>query len=328
MQYRLFAILSALFLLTIRGNAQAGDSIQQAPVPVYDSLSATPDNLQKPNPRRVALVAGVNVVAVSLSLALLNEVWYKNQSRGTFHFFNDSREWLQVDKFGHAWSAYNAAQVLSSRWSWAGVNPKRAALYGSLTSYAYLTGIEVLDGFAEKWGWSWSDVAANTVGIGLYLSQELAWQEQRIQYKFSFHTKKYREPVLQNRADDLFGSSFAERMLKDYNNQTYWFSANVRSFFPRSNWPAWLNVAVGYGADGMLGGFENKWEEAPGSWIDRSDIKRTRQFYLAPDIDFTRIPTKSRFLKTTFSILNSFKFPAPALMLNNRGKAKLYAFYF
>ena len=50
-----------------------------------------------------------------------------------------------------------------------------------------------------------------------------------------------------------------ERMLKDYNGQTYWLSANLKSFFQGSNIPAWLNVAVGYGADGMFGGFENKW---------------------------------------------------------------------
>ena len=48
-------------------------------------------------------------------------------------------------------------------------------------------------------------------------------------------------------------------MLKDYNGQTYWLSANLKSFFPGSNIPPWLNVAIGYGADGMFGGFENKW---------------------------------------------------------------------
>jgi hypothetical protein len=49
---------------------------------------------------------------------------------------------------------------------------------------------------------------------------------------------------------------------------------------------------------------------------------------LAPDIDFTKIKTKSKFLKTGFALLNAFKCPAPALMINGKGKLKAYALYF
>ena len=137
---------------------------------------------------------------------------------------------------------------------------------------------------------------------------------------------KYGEPMLNQRSDSLFGSSLPERALKDYNGQTYWLSANLQSFFPKSKLPPWLNVAVGYGASGMFGGYDNKWESG-GTTIDRSDIPRQRQWYLAPDIDFTRIKTKSKFLKTAFFVLNCLKFPAPALMLSN-GKLKVHAVYF
>jgi hypothetical protein len=161
------------------------------------------------------------------------------------------------------------------------------------------------------------------------MAQELLWHEQRIQYKFSFHHKNYGEPQLDQRADALFGKSWSERMLKDYNAQTYWFSANLGSFFRKSNLPSWLNLSFGYGADGMFGGFENIAKDANGNiTFDRRDIPRKRQFYLAPDIDFTKIKTKSKFLHTVFSGLNSFKFPAPAIMLDSKGKFKAYAFYF
>src|SRR4030095_10700003 len=129
-------------------------------------------------------------------------------------------------------------------------------------------------------------MTANIVASGLFISQELLRKEQRIQYKFSFHHKDYGDSALNSRADDLFGDSWYERMLKDYNAQTYWFSANLRSFFPNSHLPRWLNVSFGYGADGMFGGFENVWVDGdPGSPVNRSDIPRVRQFYLAPDID-------------------------------------------
>ena len=160
------------------------------------------------------------------------------------------------------------------------------------------------------------------------MSQEFLWKEQRIQYKFSFHSKKYTDPQSQQRVDDLFGKPWYERMLKDYNAQTYWLSFNLKSFLKDSNLPAWLNVSLGYGGDGMLGGFENSWEDGAGNKITRFDIPRKRQFYLAPDIDFTKIKTRSRFLKTTFAVLNSFKCPAPAFMLDNKGKLKAYAVYF
>ena len=117
-------------------------------------------------------------------------------------------------------------------------------------------------------------------------------------------------------------------MLKDYNAQTYWLSFNLKSFLEDSNLPAWLNVSLGYGGDGMLGGFENSWEDEAGNKVTRFDIPRKRQFYLAPDIDFTKIKTRSRFLKTTFAVLNSFKCPAPALMLDSKGQLKAYAIYF
>lgn len=116
-------------------------------------------------------------------------------------------------------------------------------------------------------------------------------------------------------------------MLKDYNAQTYWLSANLKSFFPQNSLPAWLNIAVGYGADGMFGGFENKWLDNMGNEVSRYDIKRSRQYYLAPDIDFTRIKTRSKFLRTGFSILNAFKLPAPAIELSKgRLKIKTIAF--
>jgi hypothetical protein len=261
-------------------------------------------------------------------LIILNNTWYKGYERSNFHTFNDSKEWKQADKFGHMWAAYNIGKISSAMWKWTGLSHKQSVILGGLGSMSYLTAIEFMDAHSAKWGWSWSDIGANVLGSGLFTGQELLWKEQRIQYKFSFHKKKYGEPILEQRADDLFGESWYERMLKDYNAQTYWFSGNIRSFFPKSKIPAWLNVAVGYGADGMYGGFENKWMDQLGNDVDRSDIPRKRQFYLAPDIDFTKIRTNKKWLRTAFTFLNAFKCPVPALMLDSKGKFKAYAIYF
>jgi Predicted periplasmic lipoprotein (DUF2279) len=287
-----------------------------------------PSSISKPIKSRIRLITAINIAGYGGSLLAFNQAWYVNYPRSSFHFFNDNGEWLQVDKVGHGWAAYNTGKASTAMWRWAGLSPKKAALIGGLSGAGYLTVIEILDGFSSQWGFSWGDITTNLVGSGLFTAQELLWKEQRIQYKFSFHRNTYNDPVLDRRADQLFGKSWYERMLKDYNAQTYWFSANIKSFFKESKLPAWLNMAVGYGADGMLGGYENKWTNEQGNTITRYDIGRKRQFYLAPDIDFTKIETNKKWLKTVFYFLNAFKCPAPALMMDSKGKFKAYVIYF
>jgi hypothetical protein len=317
-----------LLCLPLLATSQDTAIHHKASLKIAPPLNAPNSESIQPNKKRIALVTGINVAAYGGSLFILNRAWYKGEPRSSFHVFNDIREWLQVDKLGHGWTAYNAGRASTMLWEWAGLPHKKAVWIGGLSGFIYLTGIEFLDARSAKWGWSWGDIGANIIGSGLFMGQEFLWRDQRIQYKFSFHKKNYKEPMLEERADDLYGASLYERMLKDYNAQTYWFSFNLKSFMPQSNLPPWLNVSVGYGADGMFGGFENKWNGETGSEVTRHDIPRKRQFYLAPDIDFTKIKTRSKFLRTSFALLNAFKCPAPALMIDSKGKFKAYALYF
>lgn len=331
--FRLFIIT---FLLICAGNTflvAQNDSL--ITIPNQDSAivqplagHATKHGISALKRKRHWWVGSVNVALYSGSLILLNEAWYKNEPRGKFHTYDDSKEWLQMDKAGHAWTAYTTGKLSSEVWQWAGMNHKSAVWLGGLSGTAYLTVIEFLDAYSEKWGFSWSDMAANFSGSMLYVAQELAWKEQRIQLKFSFHANKYSDPMLDTRADELFGKGLYERTLKDYNAQTYWLSTNIHSFFKESSFPKWLNIAVGYGADGMWGGYNNKWEDAGGNIITRYDIPRKRQFFVSPDIDLTKIKTKSKFLRTCLFMLNAIKVPAPALMLDSKGKMKFYPLYF
>lgn len=282
-----------------------------------DSSSVFFTDKQRKN--RIKLVAAANIIGYGGALVGLYQAWYKDYPQTHFHFFNDNLEWLQVDKFGHAYSAYIESKASMELWRWAGVSRKHRIWYGGLSGAAYQTAIEVLDGFSTKWGWSWGDFIANCAGSGVLVAQELLWDEQRIDLKFSFHRVNYPDPVLHERANELFGKSFLSRMLKDYNGQTYWLSANIKSFFPKSSLPNWLNVAVGYGAEGMFEGFDNIWEDKNGNTIDRRDIPRFRKWYIAPDINLTKIKTKSKLLKTVFFVLNSFKFPAPSIGFSKNG---------
>jgi hypothetical protein len=261
-------------------------------------------------------------------MVALYAAWYSKYDQTSFHSFNDWPEWQQVDKAGHLYSAYIESMGSMELWRWAGMERKKRIWIGGMSGAAYQTVIEILDGFSKGWGWSWGDFAANMLGSGALVSQELAWNEQRIRLKFSFHGTRHSDATLEKRSDQLFGKSMAERLLKDYNGQTYWASANLRSFFRQSKLPPWLNVSIGYGAEGMFGGRENTGTDDEGNIIfSRPDIPRYRQWYLAPDIDFSKIRTNSKAVRLIFTILNAFKFPAPALELS-QGRIKAHFLYF
>ncbi len=299
------------------------DTIVAQPAATNSSYAGQTDTFRK----RQRLVTYSSIGIYTATLLVLNSVWYADYPRQSFHFFDDNAEWKQVDKVGHAWSAYGLSRLTYGAWRWAGASEKKAVLLAGISGPGFLTVIETLDGFSSNWGWSWGDMGANVFGGGLFAAQQLGWHEQRISFKFSFHKKAYGDPTLTRRADNLYGSSLAERALKDYNGQSYWLSANLQSFLPKTGLPRWLNIAVGYGAEGMFGGRQNIGKFPDGTVFNRADIPRYRQWYLSPDIDFTRIKTRSKLLKTAFYFLNGFKFPAPALELS-RGRLKLKGLVF
>lgn len=212
-------------------------------------------------------------------------------------------------------------------WSWAGLDRKKAVLYGAVSGIAYQSIIEIQDGFSAEWGFSAGDMGANLLGAAMFVAQELTWEEKRIRLKLSFSNHEYPDDV-KTRYNQMFGNTFAERYLKDYNSQTYWISVNPRSFMRNSKFPAWLNIAAGYSSDLMLGGRENTWTDKQGVFFDRRDLPRTRRYYLSPDIDFTRIPTRSKFLKSVFLLMGGIKLPAPTLELNSKGNLKGHLIYF
>ncbi|WP_375239304.1 DUF2279 domain-containing protein [Aurantibacter sp.] len=267
------------------------------------------------HPKRLKTLVITEASVIGLSLIGLNQLWYNDFERSKFHTLNDSKEWLQMDKVGHAFSAYQLGRFGAESLKWSGVDPKNQLIYGATLGFGYLSVIELFDGFSKEWGFSWSDMAANATGTGLYISQQLLWKEQRIAFKFSFN----RTGFAKQRPNKL-GNGFTEEILKDYNGQTYWLSANVYSFFKTEKIPKWLNVAFGYGATGMLSGETKN--------VDFPNQERLRQFYLSLDVDLTRIKTNSNVLKTLFSVFNSIKIPFPALEINSKGLVNTHVMYF
>ncbi|MFL5753773.1 MAG: DUF2279 domain-containing protein [Bacteroidia bacterium] len=272
-------------------------------------------------PKRKLIVSSTAGVAYTVSIIGLNQLWYKPYSNGSFHFFNDNNEWLQMDKIGHSFSTYQMGRGAIELMIWSGFKPKLAAWVGGMSGSIYMSTIEVMDGFSSGWGFSWGDMGANVGGSLLATSQHLIWKEQRIQLKYSFHQTPYPQY-----RPEILGTSLSDEFLKDYNGQTYWLSVNISSFVKKENsFPKWLNVALGYGADGMISG-------DPGYVIIQPDGKvlgnnRYRKYYISLDLDLGRIKTRNKILKTVFKVINIVKIPAPALEFSNKG-IKGHAFFY
>jgi uncharacterized protein YfiM (DUF2279 family) len=262
--------------------------------------------------RRNAIIISEGIV-LSGALISLNELWYKNYPQRNFHFKNDYNQWKQMDKVGHFMTSYYGGKLGMDALNWAGVSKKNQLIYGAGIGFVFLSAVEILDGFSEEWGASTSDVIANAAGTGFLIGQELLWKEQRISVKYSFHQTNFAK-----QRPAILGENYFQQTLKDYNGQTYWLSANIWSFNKKSTIPKWLNIALGYGAEGML----------YGNTTTPTLNTPYRQFYLSLDVDLTKIKTNSEFLKSVFSVINFIKIPAPTIEIDTKGKVRFHYLYF
>lgn len=276
----------------------------------------------EPNPQRIRLLAWSLGGAYALSMTGLYQLWYKDYELGKFHFFNDNDEWLQLDKAGHIAATYYVGKWGISLFDWTGMDHKKAIWMGGSLGLAFMTTVEIFDGFSNAWGFSTGDMMFNLSGSALLISQQLLWDEQRITFKLSYHRSEFA-----HYRPDQFGTTFPERLVKDYNGHSIWFSGNIFSFMKNkeSRFPKWLNLAAGYGVDGLTGALENV-SEYNGKPVP--EYERQRQFYLSPDVDLTRISTRSKFLKSVFNTFGFIKIPAPALELKSSGTLRWHWLYF
>jgi hypothetical protein len=299
------------------------------------------------NKKRLRTGIGVGVVGYGAAMTGLYKAWYADYPSSPFHTYNDIRDWNQMDKMGHWLMSYNEARWAWMCARWTGMRPKSAAWAGFAAGQLIQTSFEMFDGFSTQWGFSVWDIGFNTLGSGLFLGQQLGWHEQRISMKMSALPVKYSNtPIigsdgstttLKERADQLYGTSPIDFVLKNYNTLAVWMSVNPRSFMAKdaNTWiPPWLNIAVGMGADNLFAGHGYSWEKekdcinCPVYTANPLLYPRTRQFFLSLDVDTSRIKVKNRFLRTLLSAANIIKIPAPTLMWNNQGKVRFYPIYF
>ena len=267
---------------------------------------------------------GVSITAGTLyavGMTGLYQLWYADYPQSSFHFFNDCNEWMGMDKAGHMTTSYWIGRIGYESLRWSGVERKKAIWYGGMWGLAFLTTIEIFDGFSEEWGASVGDMAANTLGAGLIIGQQLLWDDQPVKLKYSFHQTEYAEY-----RPDLLGENFMQQMIKDYNGQTYWLSANIASILPEnSKFPKWLDISFGYSAEGMLGARSNP-SEYNGEPLP--DYERYSQYLFSLDVDLTKIKTNNETVRLLLNMVGFIKLPFPAIEFNRVDKVKGHWLYF
>ena len=287
-----------------------------------ESISAQETDSIPYNRTAFRLVGGAGTALYLGVMTGLSTVWYTDLNQVGFHFKNDNAGWKQIDKFGHAYSSYMFGKVGMESLKRTGISRKKSIWFGGGYGFAFLTTIEVIDAHYSAWGFSIMDMVANASGSMLLIGQELAFGKQILTYKYSFHST-----VFSDIKPNTFGENYFASLAADYNGQTYWLSLSLGSILKKKKYlPEWLCISAGYGAYGLLGAETNPtWR----NWDERYPVfDRTRNYYLSLDIDFDKIKTRSKVLKTVFSFLNLVKVPFPTFEVNSRGKMTFHPLYF
>ncbi|GAB3786448.1 DUF2279 domain-containing protein [Spirosoma horti] len=302
------------FLGLCLGILLLGQSVGAQPLPVTPAL---PEPTGIRQGRFIGVLVGT-AAFYTITLLMLRKQWYKKKV--PFHSFNDNREWLQMDKVGHAATAYCMSRGGYELMRWSGVNEQASILTGGLLALLFQTTLEVYDGHSEGWGFSKGDMLANAAGTALFMGQQYGAGQQVVSLKYGF-----RKTIFPPFRPNVLGKTTGVQMLKDYNGQQYWLSVNLASILPVGpSFPRWLNVDVGYSGSGMIGGHENP------PLVDREGrpikFERYRQFFISPDADLSRISTFSPSLQRFIGTAQFFKIAAPSVEFNRINGVRFHPF--
>jgi len=246
--------------------------------------------------------------------------YFENTEHTRFHFYNDNKGYLQIDKFIHSYGSYMASSVWYKGLLKIGIEKKKALLLVGMMGSVPFTPKEIFDGFSEGTGFSWGDMLANTIGPAFFVSQQILFDEQILKYKFSFSRSDYA-----GQANGYLGKTLLQNYFRDYNGHTYWLSINANKIFLKTKLPDWISISAGYSANGMFGLYENINSY---NGVRMPEIQRYRQYLLSLDIDWSKIRTKSKFVRIIFNGMNFIKIPFPTIEVNSKGQINGHWIYF
>jgi hypothetical protein len=246
---------------------------------------------------RTVALTGVGVVALYGAT-----VWYKEGVSSKFRTVDEG--WFGkdtyaggADKLGHAFTAYAGTRLLRKGYEWAGNPPDRALNLAALTTLGTLMGVEILDGFSEKYRFSLQDTVMNVAGTGLaYLMEKDPKLDALVDFRFQYWPS---------------GDKFDP--VGDYSGQTYLGVLKLNGVHKLHRYKPlrYLELAVGYGTRG----FESE------------NGERSRNIYYGISLNLSNIlgdtvfrhsSRGSRSQRITDTFLEYIQVPGTALLAKHR----------
>ncbi len=249
------------------------------------------------------------ISSVALGTALYGATAWWDDSSTTFKVRHEG--WFDpdtpnggADKLGHGYSFYVSTRLLKKGFEWAGHGSKQAAKLAGLTSAALSVGVEIMDGFTDKYGFSTEDVIMNLsgIGMGVFLESYPKWDELfdfRLKYWPSDDAKELKE----------------YDPLADYSGQTYLFIVKASGIpaLRQNTFSRYLELAVGYGTRGYQ----------PTDGTGRQETSRHLYYgislnlsLLLNDIVFNN--KKSVYRDTTETVLEYLQMPGTSLLSDHK----------
>ncbi len=262
-------------------------------------------------PERLALLGGAAAAIHYLGFKYFDRAWYQGQKLDHIRWIRDwgGDTYLNMDKGGHFMGGMFLAQTLTQGCAWSGLDPRLAALAGTLISWAVLLEIEMRDAYFDQWGFSIPDFAANTAGATIPLVHALLPASRACRFKFSYFPS---DLYLDRRERAASDAPHIDYLIDDYEGMTFWLALSVNQFLrgrAEEVWPDFLGLAVGYGVVGLHGGNV----KSKGRFKYFKDLPDARpEVFLALDWDARFLPGDHPVWRYFKEQLNWLHFPAPA----------------
>jgi len=289
------------------------EEFQWAERPRYTFSGRLPNLETKIRPLETSLFAGaITTFMVTQHIVQVNTIWSET---GKFQVIEDGDYALYADKWGHFYGAYLGSYGYTAGFLESGFDIETATILGTVLGLSYSTYIEIMDGFADGWGFSPSDWYANAGGAALHLLQYYFPVLQNITPKFMYFPPKW------HGENDRQPSG---HFIDNYSAHTLWFSVNVHNLLPdtwQAYWPPWLELSFGYAVRNLCNNLDPTLNCNP---LLTDDINRNpwgqRRYILALDYDLVRvIPECGWLCNWLVQSANHFKLPSPALEFGKDG---------
>lgn len=209
-----------------------------------------------------------------------------------FKFREDFSYAKNQDKPLHFFGAAVGSRASASAYESIGYDERESALYGAMTSFAFLTFMKIEDGYIDYLGFDRVDELANLLGAAYPLAQcflpPLKSFTPKASYVASGNQVVAREQSLPG-------------FLEDHQGQKFWMGITVHDLLPgkvKYLWPSILGIAVGY------------------TVRDLNTPRPYHETFIALDLDLRKMPGDSPFLRTVWETLNYIHLPMPAIRVS------------